>query len=259
MDEVLARLGIEGPVAVDVDGLTDLYRRWSRSVPFDNIRKLIALRSGDDSPLPGMDPDDFFAHWLEHGVGGTCWPTTSALTALLQWCGFDARMVAASMFDMGEPTHGTTIVTLDGSEWLVDSSLLTEQPVPLGDEVTAIDHPVYRTTATPVEEGWLFAFPFIVADAVLPCRTISPDAVTHDFCVERYEVSRTFSPFNDQVHARRNDETGTTTFTQGMRYRRTADGLDDTEATGGGLAIALADEFGLSEELVARLGLRVEP
>lgn len=36
-----------------------LYAAWCRSVPFDNTRKLIALRAGDPGPLPGDSPRGF--------------------------------------------------------------------------------------------------------------------------------------------------------------------------------------------------------
>ena len=44
--EVLRGLGIERPT-IDRAGLAQLYSAWCRSVPFDNVRKLIALAAGD--------------------------------------------------------------------------------------------------------------------------------------------------------------------------------------------------------------------
>lgn len=252
-DAVLDRFGLARPVERDADGLAELYRRWCRHVPFDNVRKLIALRGGAQGPLPGTDPEDFLTHWLDHGVGGTCWPGTLALTALCQACGFDARVVAASMADTGVASHGTTVVALDGAEWLVDSSMLTDRPLALAGHDTAIDDPVFATTCTPVPEGWLFGFPLPYATDPMPCRTISPGAVSQEFCLERYEISREMSPFNDRVSTRRNDDDGVVSYGGDQRFRRTAAGVEQSDLAGADLSAALVDEFGMSEEIVARL------
>jgi len=125
---VLEALGFREAPPVDLDGLTAVYAAWCARVPFDNVRKLIALHGGASGPLPGLGADDFFDAWLTHRTGGTCWPSANALHALLDSVGFDSRRVTASMFDQGEPSHGTTIVLLDGHEHLVDSSMLTGSP-----------------------------------------------------------------------------------------------------------------------------------
>jgi N-hydroxyarylamine O-acetyltransferase len=248
VERVLDRLGLDTTPAIDVDGLADLYRRWCRSVPFDNTLKLIALNSAEDEPLPGMDADDFFRSWLRHGTGGTCWPTASALHALVSACGFTSRVVAASMADTGVPSHGTTIVTVDGIDWLIDEPLQLSTT-----SETAIDHPVFGTSAQPVPEGWLFQFALPYAVATMPCRTVAPSAVPHDFCVGRYEASREMSPFNHQPSTRRNDGDGVVSYGGGMRYRRTAAGVDESDLSGDLLFDALRDEFAMSEEIVSRL------
>lgn len=92
---------------LDADGLRRIYQAWCRSVPFDNVRKLIVLHGDPGAPLPGMDAEEFFTAWLQHGCGGTCWPSATALHALLAAVGFDPRLVAASMGDAGVPMHGT--------------------------------------------------------------------------------------------------------------------------------------------------------
>ncbi len=71
------------------------------------------------------------------------------------------------------------------------------------------------------------------------------------FFAERYEVSRTWSPFNEHVTARGNDEGGMTSFQQGKRFRRTAEGYDETDLVGDALGAALVAELGMSEEIVA--------
>ncbi len=251
---VLERLGLGSPPAADLDGLRDLYLRWCRSVPFDNVRKLIALRSGGSGPLPGMDPDDFFDAWLTHGTGGTCWPSAAALDALLRACGFDSRLVAASMADTGVASHGTTVVRLEGGDWLVDSSMLTEVPVRLSPtEATATGHAVLPTTAEPVDEGWLMTFPQASSNSTILCRTISPDAFSHERCVERYEVSREASPFNADLRARRNTPEGVVTIGGSTRYQRTAGGLTEQPLDAEARRVALVADTGLSEEIIDRV------
>lgn len=253
-EAVLERLGFAAAAALDADGLRRVYQAWCRSVPFDNVRKLIVLHGEPGAPLPGMDAEEFFAAWLRHGCGGTCWPTAGALDALLAAIGFDSRLVAASMGDAGVPTHGTTIVTIESTEWLVDSSMLTDVPLALTHtEGTAIDHPVFGTQATPVDEGWLFAFALPFAEATMPCRTMSADGVDHAFCAERYEVSRESSPFNQRVSTRRNNEAGVVSYGGGKRYRRSATGVEETDLDGAELRAALVEELGMSEEIVDRL------
>ena len=51
---ILERSGPDVSPSVDLDGLRHVYAAWCLSVPFDNVAKLIALRSGHAPPLPGM-------------------------------------------------------------------------------------------------------------------------------------------------------------------------------------------------------------
>ena len=255
---MLEALGFREAPPVDLDGLTAVYAAWCARVPFDNVRKLIALHGGASGPLPGLGADDFFDAWLTHRTGGTCWPSANALHALLDSVGFDSRRVTASMFDQGEPSHGTTIVLLDGHEHLVDSSMLTGRPLPLdpaGPTVTPGSGFPHR--ARPVEEGWLFEFTRVAADAPLPCRTLSPDATPLAFFEERYEVSRTWSPFNADVNVLVNRDEGATSIGGGHRLRRPAgspfEGLADDVLDRDGLQAALVQDIGMSEEIVDRL------
>lgn len=254
LESVLQRLGLDAVPSLDIDGLTDLYRRWCRRVPFDNTLKLIALHGGDEGPLPGMDAGLFFESWLRHGTGGTCWPSANALHSLASGCGFQSRLVAASMADSGVASHGTTLVSLDNGDWLIDSSMLTDEPLRLSpNSATGIDHDVFGTSAEPVPEGWLFAFSLPYAVDRMPCRTIAPSPVSHDFCVERYEISREMSPFNLNPSTRRNDADGVVSYGGGKRYRRTSAGVEESDLSEGRVFDALRNEFGMSEEIVSRL------
>jgi hypothetical protein len=124
--------------------------------------------------------------------------------------------------------------------------------LPLGDERVVTDHPVFATVVEPVAEGWRFEFPQF-SDDVVPCRTISPDAVAHPFFLERYEISRGWSPFNAEVHARRNVGDTIVGYNRGVRGRRSAAGVEQDELRGTALHDALIDELTMSEEIVDRL------
>lgn len=255
VDDVLQSMGLRNRPSRDEAGLRELYRGWCRSVPFDNTVKLIALHGADGNgdPLPGMDAEEFLRSWLEHGTGGTCFPSANALHELAMACGFESRLVAASMADIGEPTHGTTVVTLDGTDFLVDTSMLTDDLLALSDEPTSIEHPVYATAAEPVAEGWLFQFSMPYAEATMPCRTIGPAGVDHGFFVERFEISREVGPFNAGPNAKRNDSEGVTAIGGGKRFRRHATGIEESDLSLEDACGTLIEEFGLSEEIVDRL------
>ena len=115
IEPVLDKLGVDrAAVTPDTDGLGLVYGAWCRGVPFDNVVKRIHLASGDATPIPNGNPEAFFASWLEHGTGGTCWPSTLALHALLEALGFDVRIGSAAMRDDLAPdvhSHGTLLVT----------------------------------------------------------------------------------------------------------------------------------------------------
>ena len=98
---VAKRLGLEPRLETNIQGLYALYGAWCRKVPFDNVRKLIALRTGDAGPLPGGDATDFLENFLEHGTGGTCWSSSNALFELATAFGFRARRISGSMRDLG--------------------------------------------------------------------------------------------------------------------------------------------------------------
>ena len=63
-DRVLERLGFAQMPLVDLVGLQSLYAACCTQVPFDNARKMIALRTAGNPALPGGEAEEFFAHWL---------------------------------------------------------------------------------------------------------------------------------------------------------------------------------------------------
>ena len=259
IDEVLERLGFGERPDPDLEGLTAVYRAWCRRVPFDNLRKLVALHY-DMPDLPGIDPADFFAAWLLTGAGGTCWPSNNALHALLAGLGFDAELHAASMWDLDEDNHGTTLVTVGATRFMVDSSVLSDAPVPLVEGQPAeVAHGGYVVRATPDPGGWLVRFPTAQEGIVVPCRLRHP--MDHIATVDAYERSRAVSPFNDDITARVNDRDGVwvvrgRTITRVTAGERTTREAPDTEVDD-----FLVDEIGYIPQLVAEVRgvLRPDP
>lgn len=242
----MERLGFGQRPAPDLRGLHDIYSAWCRRVPFDNMRKLVALHF-ELPELPGIRPDDFFAAWLLTGAGGTCWGSNNALHALLVGLGFDARLHSASMFDV-EVNHGTTIVTIDGERWMVDTSVHGDVPVPLRDEPTTVEHGAFVTSAWPDGDHWMFDCSTPDPDVRVPCRILAE--MDHEFTIEANERSRSSSPFNQEIRVGINDATGVWLL-KGTSLTR----LDDTGSTMQSLSDAETDDWlagtaGFSRQLV---------
>jgi N-hydroxyarylamine O-acetyltransferase len=253
LQRVLERLGFAAPPPPTLEGLNDLYRAWCRAVPFDNVRKRISLASGDEGPLPGGRAEDFLESWLRHGTGGTCWPSSNGLFALLDACGFDARRVSGSMQDTGEPNHGSVLVRIDGVDHLADSSMLTDAVFALRrGEPLRIDDPLHPISVEPAGATWVITWAFPFGDGVLPCRLLD-DPVDHAFYLERYELSRRISPFNEHLYARRNFAGELLSYLGSSRFRKRASGVHRDDLERDSLAASLVSDLGLSTEIVAGL------
>lgn len=252
IERILDRLGLSRDVEPSVSGLTTVYGAWCASIPFDNTAKLIALGRQSPGLLPGIDTAEFFERFLRHNVGGTCWPTSNALFELLIALGFNARRAAGSMGDTGMVSHGTTKVRIDNDDWLVDSSMLTNGPLPLkSGRISGEDRLV--PTEVRIENGdhvvWWDLPP---NSSPMPCRLLHDD-VSHDFYIERYEASRIRSPFNERIYARRNLGTRILIITGNRRLLKTVDALDDSQLSESQLSESLRDEVGLSAAILNEL------
>lgn len=255
-EAVLERLSFTAPPARTLDGLNALYRAWGRCVPFDNVRKRISLATADSGALPGGHAEEFFAAWLRHGTGGTCWPSSNGLHALLDWCGFDVRRIAGSMRDLGEPNHGSVIARLEEGEFLVDSSMLTEAVIPLrrGEHLQSQDvlHPII---VEPVDGSFRISFALGFSDqANFPCRLFE-HVVDHPFYLARYEITRApdKSPFNQALYATRNTEGAVLSYLGRTRIWKRPGAIEQSELDDRALARSLVEELGLSESIVAEL------
>lgn len=155
LERVLARLDLQPGLAPSRDALAQIYRAWSRGVPFTNLDKLAAVRAG--APLPSLAPDEIFARFLATGASGTCFAHAVAFRALLGALGFEARNYVGHTTGTNglRGQHATTIVTLDGALWLVDTALPHGEPLSLHrDRSTRIDGVMTPTEVHPDGELW---------------------------------------------------------------------------------------------------------
>jgi N-hydroxyarylamine O-acetyltransferase len=249
---VLERLGLSGTIEPNEAGLRDLYRAWCYSVPFDNMRKLIAHSVGAEQQLPGTDASDFFHHWLNHGTGGTCWASSNALFALAHAVGFEVFRSTASMWDRGEATHGTVIARIDNRDWLIDSSILTVNPLPLVESTTFQQPgPLHPVEVEWDSETFVFWFEAVNHSVQFPCRLLSRH-VEHQVYAARYEATRTSGPFNERLFIRRNAPGRLIMLIGNMRWERTTDRQTERVLTERELLNELTIRLGYSEEVVKR-------
>ena len=249
-DRVLARLGLAAPPPVTIDGLNALYSAWGRSVPFDNLQKRLALATGASAPLPCATPDEFFARYLAHGTGATCWPSSVALHALLRACGFEAIRLGGTM--VPGVNHGSVLVQVAGDEFLVDTWMASEIALPLTGAGTAAGVGTYRVRAEPDGRLWRVWW-------LHPAREeeryfeVKERAVVFSRVLAHYESSRTDSPFNARLFARKNVAGGVVCIASGARSFRDVSGIVRRQLAPEEMAQVLIEDFEYSEEIVARL------
>ncbi len=255
-ERVLERLGLNRQPAPDRAGLAELYAAWCARVPMDNLRKLVHLRAADPGPLPGDTAEDFFAGWLAHGTGGTCWAVHGALTALLESIGFEARRGIGTMLVAPDlpPNHGFTSVRLDGETVLVDGCILHGEPLLLDPaRETAVEHPAWGVRARPADGKWVVRWRSPFAPDGFDCRIDSLAADAPAFA-GLHEATRDWSPFNFELFVRVHRDGSVLGAARGNRIRFAPDGAVIQQP----LAAAerqrfLVEEIGISEAFAARV------
>lgn len=255
VEQVLERLGLSAPPALDYAGLTALYSAWCRRVPFDNSRKLIHLRRALPGPLPGDTAEDFLSAWLQHGTGGTCWAGNGALHALLRSVGFDARRGLATMLASpnAPPNHGTVTVRCEHRRFIVDASILHGEPLPLAaDAQTSIDHPGWGVQCLPVAGRWRIRWRPLHAPQGIDCRIERLRLPARGFC-GLHEKSRAWSPFNFSLYARINRGHEAVGIAFGQRVSLAAGGASQTPLEADARRRWLIECVGLSESIVSQL------
>jgi N-hydroxyarylamine O-acetyltransferase len=253
---VLERLEIPANPAVDLATLEAVFAAWCQRIPFDNVRKIIHVQSGDSSPLPGGEAAEFFESWLDHGTGGTCWTGSGALHALLSAMGFEAERALGTMLVAPDlpPNHGSVRVRLGDSWLLLDSSVLHHQPLLLAEDgESRIEHPAWGVRCAKRDGRWHLKWRPLHKPEGFECRFESFGNRHGDY-LARYDQTRGWSPFNYQVCARRlcGDEVIGLAFGHFITLK--ADGrvssiaIDDRQRVR-----VLTEEFGMSREIIGRL------
>jgi hypothetical protein len=165
--------------------------------------------------------------------------------------GFTARRIAGSMRDLGFITHGSTVVTIDQRDWLVDSSALTQRPVPLFTGPYLDPDPAFATTWESDGDTHLLRFGAVPGPEHTVCRFMIDD-IDHAYLDAAHERSRGFGRFNDVTYARRNVADGFLVLWSAVRYHRTASGTAVRSLNRDALRQSLADDFGLGPEILQR-------
>jgi N-hydroxyarylamine O-acetyltransferase len=203
VERVLGRLGLLERPEPDLGGLTEVYASWCRGVPFDNVQKRIHRAEGNDRPLPGDAPADFLETWLAEGTGGTCWAGNGALCGLLTALGFPAeRGVATMLVAPGlPPNHGTVSVAFGDMRFLVDASMLHDEPLALrADAETRAGGAEWGAEARFEDGSFVIRWRPLYMES-LDCRIESLSGTESEF-TRRHEETRAWSPFNYQLSAR---------------------------------------------------------
>ena len=260
VERVLTRLGLREQPALDLAGLNLLYAAFSGHVPFDNVQKRIWFAGPQTAPLPGGDPNQFFNNFLKHGTGGTCWPINGGLYALLRAVGFEARRIVGSVVVNGYPqgaNHGSVLVALDGTHYIVDGWLASFKVLPLAPgQRTSTGHGIHDIYAVPTEKGLeIISYPGFDREHPLPFRPEPEyDPVDHSFFLARADLTKTVGFFNDALFICRHFTESILTLGRKNRFRVTANGtLSKSEVAGAERKRSLVEEFGLSEEIVEAL------
>lgn len=204
LERVLERLGFAGRPSPTLQNLRTLYAAWCRRVPFDNVQKLIYMHDHRPGPLPGDNAEDFFADWLRHGTGGTCWAGNGGLCALVVSLGYSATRGIATMVTSPDvpPNHGTVVVDLDGSRYIVDASILHSDPLRLDDaEETRIVQPAWGVDCRRHDGRWHIRWRPLHTPSGIDCR-IERLGVPPETFREMHETTRAWSPFNHELSAR---------------------------------------------------------
>jgi len=255
VEPILARLGIKHRPEPSLESLREIYSQWGRCVPFDNVRKLIHVRSGARGPLPGNTPGDYFSAWLKHGTGGTCWAGSGALHALLSALGFQTwRGVATMLVDpVVPPNHGSVLVTFGSARYIVDSSILCGEPLLLDDGETIISHGAWGVRAHLKDDQWHIHWrPLHKVDG-FECRVERFGASSGEFS-QFYGQTRDWSPFNYEVTARLNRGDEVTGLAFGHAVTLHGDGGVSRAAVSHEERMRiLVEDIGLSEEIVSQL------
>jgi len=254
VENVLDQLGLAGFPAGDLAGLTTLYDAWCRHVPFDNARKLIAVRSGNAAPLPGDSPPEFLDAWLEHRVGGTCWAGNGALCELLRAIGFTAHRGVGTMMVAPNipPNHGTVVVELPEGHFIVDASIMHVTPLAIREGAsTRIEQAAWGVTGYWLDVHYAINWQGLANPEPFDCR-VDEWPVDRQRFRSQHEMTRTWSPFNFELMFNLVRGEGRIGIAQNQAAERDSEGHLTLTPLANRVAY-LVEELGVSEALAVRI------
>lgn len=251
---VLTKLGLASRPNVDLEGLSQLYAAWCHHVPFDNVRKMIHVRSGDTGVLPGDTAEDFFNAWLRHGTGGTCWAGNGALCELLLSLGFAANRGLATMMVAPDlpPNHGTVIVSFGEKRYITDASILHQTPLELEEKAQA-KHDGFDAQLSFRDGQWYIWWHPLHLDHKIDCR-IDLLHVTAEEFHERHEQTRLWSPFNYELRVRKMIDGKAWGLATDTEVKVASDGtVQSRQITESAREVILREQFNYSDEIIRAL------
>ena len=254
VEKVIERFGFSSMPDPTLETLSKVYKAWSRSVGYDNVQKRVYFANGGKGPFPVADPNDFAEAFLKHNTGGSCWVVAEAYFGILHHIGFDVRRIAGRMLgtpDPMKPNHGSVLVTIDGQDYVADPSMCGEEAVALIDgQATSASSKAHGIWSPGDGRYW-----WKPGHSRTPIENvIEHDNCSYAFFLERYEMTKQFSLFNDVLYARVNDDDGILTIGRGNLIRVDNEG----EMTAQPLALdeikeVLINRMGMSEEIVSQI------
>lgn len=255
IERVMARFGLQREEP-SLARLREVYAAWCATIPFDNVRKIIHVRSQNPGPLPAYTPEDYFRGFLRYGTGGTCWAGAGAMHAFLKALGFDVERGIATMMAAPNlpPNHGTVLAKIDGKKYLVDSSMLFGEPLLLDENnSTGISHPARGVQCCRRDGQWHINWRPLHKTDGFECRIERFDVAWSEFQT-KHDGTRGWSPFNFEVSARRNcgDEVVGVGFGHAVKLRKDG-GVDRVPISKEERNRVLVEQVGISEEIVAQL------
>jgi len=264
IERVIDKLGLDSRPTVDLAGLNTLYAAFSGGVSNDNIQKRIWFGGDRATPVTGGDPAEFFENWLRHGTGGTCFPISGALVALLQALDFPARRITSTMMIPGAmrgiSNHGTVLVSFDGVDYLADAQTAGFEALPLlPGQASRTTSGIHAMRALPIEDGHeVFFWAGHMREHEFRFQTEPEnDPVDHARFLSLYDRSANaqgYSPFNSALYICRHFEDSVLSIHQGNRVAVAADGsITSEEVDDAQTREALVEDFGISEEAVDAL------
>ncbi|GHH19691.1 arylamine N-acetyltransferase family protein [Streptomyces lanatus] len=146
--EYLDRIGHSGRTEPTLECLRELYTAHLRSVPYEMLDVF-------DGTPPVLDHETLFRKLVRERRGGNCLESTPLFGELLSRLGFTVRLVPAQIWKVSGEwweawDHLLLIVTVDGTDWLVDVGFLMPtfaRPLEIADGPQQQDGWTYRVAA----------------------------------------------------------------------------------------------------------------